>query len=350
LIKKRLHRGVMIKKRNNLVQKCPHLLHSGKKCDIINIIVCEIIAAIGRKENEDSMKGIGILVNILSVMVGGGFGIMFRGKLKVQYQQLIYRVLGLAIMAVGAYEFIQAYFVVAGGEVELTGSILVIIALVVGVFLGYAFNLHGGLLAIGKSLSKKDLAEKEKEKARLDRLSRAVDVSLEKGMTPPKVPMLDRLPTYEMSAPQSDNLYADGFVLALVLLCANSMLFNGVVADALSGETKILLIKSLIDFVICFFLSLICGSGPLYAVIPMGVIDAVLYLLFMLLPDRMAEFFAPNMTAQLSVIGAVILVFLGVQMAFDKKQPKAANFFPAFAVPVMYYGIVMLVTKMIAKE
>ena len=292
------------------------------------------------------MKGIGILINILSVVVGGGFGVMIRGKLKVHHQQLIYRLVGLTVLGVGIYEFIQHYFVLTGKEIELTGSLLVLLALLIGGLFGYLLDLHGLVDAVGVFLSGKDKINKEKERARLQRLSQAVDVAVEKGVTPPKVGLLDRSPTYEMPAPLSNNLYADGFVLSVVLLCANSMLFNGVMADATMGETNILLVKSLVDFLVCFFLGQICGSGCMYAVLPLCVINGFWYVFFMVAPNFTAEFFDVTLTAQLSVIGAVILLFLGFQMAFDQKKIKPVNLIPAFLVPVLYYGI-LFVTNLI---
>ena len=164
------------------------------------------------------MNGIGIIINLLAVLVGGGFGLMFRGKLKVPYQQLIYRVTGLGILAVGAYTFIQHYFSMNGGEVELTGSMLVIVALLVGGLFGHLFMLGDIIGAIGCRLSRKDEKQKKTEAERLNRLSHAVELSVEKGMKPPKVSFLDKLPTYEMPSPLTNNLYADGFLLAMVFL------------------------------------------------------------------------------------------------------------------------------------
>lgn len=295
------------------------------------------------------MKGIGILVNILAVLVGGGFGLMLRGKLKPSLHKLFYHLLGLAVMAVGAYEFIQHYFLLSGGEVELTGSLFVLLSLILGGLMGYLFNVSGGLTGIGKALSKKDSAERAKERARVERLARAVDLSIEKDMSPPKVSWLDKLPTYDSPAPLSDNAYADGFVLAVVLLCANSMLFNGTVADANSGETTLLLVKSLIDFIACFFLCLSFGSGAMYAVIPMSVLEAMVFGIHLVLPNFSAEFFDPALTAQLSLIGAVTLLILGIQMAFDRKKPKAADLLPSVLFPLLYCGILFLVNLLIGE-
>ena len=302
------------------------------------------------KENLISMKGIGILVNILSVLVAGGFGVMLRGKLKTQYQSIMYRILGLVVFGVGVYEFTEHFFVLSGKQLELEGSLLAVVALVVGALLGYAFDMEGGLLKIGKSLSKKDVAEREKETKRLDRLNRAVSASIDKGITLPKVSLLDRLPTYDMPSSYSGVMYADGFLFTLILLSANSMLFSGVMADGLSGETTVLLYKSGIDFLVCFGMSMICGSAPMYAVLPMIFIDAFVYIGCMLLPDQMSSFFTPSLTGQLGVIGAVIMVILGIQMAFGRKNPKAANLVPAFTIPILYELLMLLITKLIAKE
>lgn len=296
------------------------------------------------------MNGIAVIVNILAALVGGGFGLMFRGKLKARYQQLFFRLAGLGLMGVGTYEFIQHYFVILDDQLELTGSLLALLALVFGSVLGYLFNIHGALLSLGKRLSKKDEKEKAKEAVRLQRLAQAVEIAVEKGVTPPKVPLLDRIPTYEMPAPLSPNLYADGFLLAVILLCANSMLFNGVMADAMDGETTILFVKSGIDFVICFLLSFIAGTGPLYAVIPMAVLELILWLLCLVAPNFTVGFFTPTMSAQILVIGSVITIMLGTHMAFEQKKVKAANFLPAFLIPVFYYGIMFLVNLLIGTD
>ncbi len=289
------------------------------------------------------MNGIGIIINLLAVLVGGGFGLMFRGKLKVPYQQLIYRVMGLGILAVGAYTFIQHYFTMSGKEVELTGSVLVVLALLAGGLFGYLFMLGDIIGAIGHRLSRKDDKQKKTEAERLSRLSRAVELSVEKGMDPPKVSFLDKLPTYEMPAPLTQNLYADGFLIAVVFLCANAMLFDGVMADAMSGETMPLIIKSVADFIVCFVLAMICGSGALYAVIPMTVLECILFLSCLLAPNFTAEFFDPALSAQLCVIGAVITIVLGIQLAFDRKKPQAAQLLPSALIPLLYYGILFVV-------
>ena len=296
------------------------------------------------------MKGIGILVNILSVLVGGGFGVMFRGKLKARYQRIMYHVLGLIVFGVGVYEFTEHFFVLSGKQLELEGSLLAVVAIAVGAILGYVFHLEDGILAIGRKLSKKDVAERERDAKRVDRLTRAVNASMDKGVALPKVSFLDRLPSYDMPSFYSGALYADGFLFAVILLCSNSMLFSGVLADGLSGETTILLYKSAIDFLICFCISMTCGAAPMYAVIPLVVIDALIYLGCMLLPDKISAFFTPSLMGQLAVIGAVIMIILGIQMAFGRKNPKAANLLPAFAIPILYKLLMMLITKLIAKE
>ena len=321
------------------------------KCDIINLTI-EIILRWRKfifKENENSMNGIGVIVNVLSALVGGGFGLMFRGKIKASYQQLLYRLVGLAILGVGAYEFMQHFFVFDGKETELTGSMLVIVALLLGGVMGYLFNIHYGLMYISKRLATREAKDREKEKVRLDRLSRAVDASLEQGLTPPKVSLLDRLPTYEMPSQLTGNIYADGFIPAVVLLCANSMLFNGVMADGMSGETGTLFVKSAIDFVLCFTLAMTCGMGPLYATIPMMISEGLIWAMCMLLPDLTVQFFTPSLNAQISVIGAVLLLVMGIQIAFDRKKLRAENLLPAYLIPIIYYGILFVVDLFLEK-
>ena len=86
------------------------------------------------------MKGLGILINALTVFVAGGIGITFRGKLKPSFQKLSLEVLGVAVILLGAYNAWDAFFVISDGQFELTGGLLVIFSLLVGPVFGSALQ------------------------------------------------------------------------------------------------------------------------------------------------------------------------------------------------------------------
>ena len=302
------------------------------------------------------MEGIGTIINVLAVLVGAGFGMVFKGYLKTPYQQLITRTVGLLAMGVGLYELIRTYFVVVGKELEMEGILLVGFSIVCGLAFGIVLNVERLLnkwgVRIGNKLSKKDELEKKRRKQAQERVNQAI----EKGVAPPKVKLLDRLPVYELPTTRSGSLYADGFVAATLLVCTNSMLLSGVYADCMTGNTDPLIVKAIIDLLLCLALSLVYGGSVMYAAIPLLAIEGAWTVVLKIVSASPSGKFAQTVTAlltptflgQMSLIGAILLIGTGICLATDKKF-KIANLLPATVIPLAYDGIMMTVTKAIEK-
>lgn len=302
------------------------------------------------------MPGLGTVVNLLAVLVGGGIGATFRGKLKLQYQQLLLRLVGLCLIVVGMYEFIQGFFVLDNQQIEVTGTMLILFALLTGTVFGVALNVEKMMTSLGTAFKRMTAKSEEREELRREQLMKTVQRAVAKGVTPPKIPLLDRIPTYDMPSQRSGDLFTDGYVIATLLLCANSMLLNGVMADVWSGETQMLFIKSAIDGVLCLLLGLIFGNGVLFATLSLlvceGGMTLVIYLageeIIPVVSELILELLTPTLTGQLSVIGAVILIGLGISIALEKKL-KVANMIPAFLIPVVYYLVLTVVEHFVEK-
>ncbi len=303
------------------------------------------------------MNGIGTLVNLLAVLVGGGFGVMIKGRLQVRYQQVISQTVGVLVMGIGLYEGIRTYFMIADKRVEIEGMLLIAFSLLFGGLIGMAIRMDSLLSRWGASFrTSGDKAEKA-EQARRKKLQADVNkAAAKKGSVMPKVPLLDRTAVYQMTSARSGNLSADGFVAATLILCANSMLLSGVYADCMGGDSKPLIIKAVIDLVLCFALAFVYGAGVLYAAIPLGVLEGGLTLLLLGVNsapgDQLATFITglltPTFLDQMTVIGAVILVGTGACLAFDKKF-KIANLFPALFIPAVYETVMTVVGKFAEK-
>ena len=302
------------------------------------------------------MNGIGTIINILAVLVGGGFGVVFKGRLKVRYQQVLSQAIGLLLIGIGGYSFIQAYFVISGKKLETDGMFFVIFALAFGLLLGAGLRMEAILNFFGKCLSKKAEADQALDDNRRKKLQEDLQKAVAKNTPKPKIPWLDRSDVYEMPSVRSGNLFADGFVAAVLVTCVSPMLFNGVYADCLDGDTSQMFVKSIIDLVLCFALAYLYGGGVLYAAIPMGIIEAfwtVLFLIVNYIPfgglyDLVFSIITPSLTAQVTIIGAVLLMGTGICLGFEKKF-KVANLIPAFVIPVVYAAIKMYLETLIEK-
>ncbi len=302
------------------------------------------------------MNGIGTLVNLLAVLVGGGFGLLIKGRLKVKYQQIISQTVGLAAIGVGLYEGIRTYFVISDKRLEMEGWLMVAFALLGGGLLGWALGMDKLLISWANRFKKSADKERKKEDERRKKLSAQVEKTNAKGETPPQVPLLDRLSIYEMPSTPSGSLFAHGFLAAALIICTNPMLFSGVYADCINGDSDVLLIKAVIDLVLCFALAFVYGAGVLYAAVPLGILEGGLTLLLLGIgespTDKFSEFvfglLTPAFMGQVAFIGAVLLVGAGVCLALDKKL-KIANLFPALLVPAVYETVMTVVAKFTEK-
>lgn len=299
------------------------------------------------------MDGIGILINVLAAVVGGGFGVIIQGRTKVKYQQIISQAVGLLVMGVGLYQCVGTYFVISDKKVEMTGMLLVAFSLLCGGVIGWAVDVEKRLYRWSERFNKSTGKEAfKKEELRRKKLQASVDKAVSEGKTAPKVPLLDRSAIYEMPSTRSGQLLGDGFVAATLILCTNPMLLSGIYADCVDHAMTQILIKAAIDIVLCFLLAFVYGSGVLYAVIPMGALGGCMALLFSALAtfsegklaSFMKELLIPEFMGQLTLIGGVMLVGVGVCLAFEKKF-KTANLLPAALIPVIYKIIMALALK-----
>ncbi len=108
------------------------------------------------------MNGLGTIVNVLAIIVAGGVGVYFRGKLKPSYQQLVLEVVGAFVILIGGIQLWKSWFVTDGSQFEITGTMLIIFSLVVGVIFGEAFRLDKLLDKLGHALRR--ISEKAEAK------------------------------------------------------------------------------------------------------------------------------------------------------------------------------------------
>ncbi len=321
------------------------------------------------------MKGLGTLVNVLAIIVAGGVGVMLRGKLKTRYQELLLQCVGLAAIVYGAWYLWDGLMILQSGQLETTGTLLVMFALLVGTVFGEAFALERGLIAVGRIF--RGFSEKEEEKEQLRReleekkkamqaqkaaqeAQGAVDATA--GALPdaavkggsagqagkqaekPKRRTISELPTYDLDKTRTGHLFVDGFLMATLLCAVSGMAFRGAVADGLDGSTTTLFIKAAIDAVLVFALATVYGSGVTFAALPVLLVEGLMTLLSIFVGDLLTM----TLMNQLVLIASVMTMATGVNLAFGKKL-RVANAIPALLIPPIYGLVMMLVERFIGE-
>lgn len=237
------------------------------------------------------MKGIGTIANVMAVIAGGSLGLLFRGGLKARFQEIMMQALGLATIFIGAAGALKGIFVLNGSSIETSGTLVMIVALVIGSAIGEWINIEDKMEVFGAWL---------KDKA--------------KGKDDPK--------------------FVEGFVTATLVICTGAMAVVGSIQDGLHGDATMLYAKACLDLVIVLVFASTLGKGVLFSAIPLGLFQGSITIF----AGAIAPLLTDKIISDLSFVGSMLIFCVGVNLVFGKKF-RVGNMLPALLIVVIYYYI-----------
>ena len=332
------------------------------------------------------MSVLGMAINVLAVIVAGNAGALFRGKLRTRYQEIVLLACGLILGVAGLWGAMRSLFIFSDKKLEIEGSLLVLVSLLIGTLLGSSFDVEGLLDRLGGAFRRagqavagaSDAKSKTDVKARADARARVTagvgTTETGDGTAAPEAEAeekqrrrLEDLPVYNLPSARSGHRFVDGFVIATLLLCLNPFTLEAAQQAGLTGSPTMFYYVSILDFCLVAALATVYGVGVSYAAVPLLVVEGVTMLLCRLKNSYMEGGFGrihvsdtqrqrtvdsllntfwgetfPTMQSQFCVIAGVILFALGLNLALGKKI-KVANMAPALLIPLLYYGVTLLV-------
>ncbi|MDD4699629.1 MAG: DUF554 domain-containing protein [Oscillospiraceae bacterium] len=233
------------------------------------------------------MIGTGTIVNILAVIIGSAIGLIFKGGIKQRFQDTLMQALGLCVMFIGVGGALKGIFVINGSGLETTGTMIMILSLVIGGIIGELINIEKWLDVFGKWI---------KIKVRV----------------------------------KNDNRFVDGFVTASLIICVGAMAVVGSLQDGLTGDASMLYTKSALDFVFIIITASTLGIGVMFSAIPLAIYQGAITVL--------ARFIQPFLTTQvisnLSFVGSILIFGIGVNLSFGKKF-KVGNLLPSLIITLI---------------
>ena len=293
------------------------------------------------------MNGLGTIINALAIVVAGGIGSIFRGKLRPSYQKITMEACGLIALVWGIVGLWDGLFTTEGENLTQTkGMLLVIFALLVGTMFGTALGLDKGLDHIGRVFRKMVQSSDRKEAERRAALEAATSAQAATAEATPakKRRSLRDLPTYDLPSARSGDRFLDGFAISTLLVSVGTMLTRGAYADATGGDMTLLYVKVAVDFVLILLLSTVFGVSVSFSAVPLLVLQGG----FTVLAMATETFVTPALISQVGFVGSVMIVLVGFNLCFGKKL-RVGNMLPALAVPIIYTWIVVIATKMTEK-
>ena len=217
-----------------------------------------------------------ILLNGFSICLGGVVGYFFKNHNSPKTSKAVITIMGLQIIVMGMKDALR-----------YENGMLNIIYLVIGTVIGEFIDIDKRLRSIGFLLQ--------------NRLSK-------------------------------NNLnFVKGFITATLIFCIGSMAIIGSLKIALEGDSDIIYVKTILDGIMAMLLASTYGLGVLFSAFIVVIYQGGIFFLAGLLKTVSN----PYVLNQLSSIGGVLLLGLGVTLVFERDDIKISNMLPAMFLPVI---------------
>nr|WP_255375018.1 DUF554 domain-containing protein [Anaerovibrio sp. JC8] len=222
------------------------------------------------------------MVNTFAIVIGSLIGLLLRKGIPDRMSDVIMEALGVCTLVIGFQ-----------GALQEANILIMIVAVVVGVFIGEICDIDGRINRSTAKLTARFAGEGEAAKI------------------------------------------ANAFVTSCLIMNVGAMVIVGSLNAGLRADFAMLYTKSLLDFVSGIMLTAAMGVGV------MG--SAAFTLIFQGAIVLMAEFIAPYLSdgliAEISCTGCLLIIAIGLNM-LNLTKIKVLNYLPALLVaPVIYYII-----------
>ncbi len=245
----------------------------------------------------------GTILNIITVLIGSALGILIGDRLPQRARETVIRALGLTTLAIG----VKMFFASQNELIPLGGML-------VGGLLGEWGRIEDRLHDLGAWLQ-----------ARVART------------------------TGEAGGDDADDpaqRFVRGFVTTSLLFCVGPMTILGSIQDGLTGDYRLLAIKSLLD-----------GFGALAFASSMGIgvaFSSLVILVYQgglsLLASQADALLTAPMIAEMTATGGILILGIAISSLLEIKPIRVGNYLPALIIAPLIVAILTALGLPIAPE
>lgn len=228
----------------------------------------------------------GTIINIITVLGGGLIGLLFGARLPEKMRQTIIAGLGLFTLAIG----LQMFF-------KTANSIIVLAGILFGGILGEWWKIEDKLAALGAWLEQKFTSGNDQD--------------------------------------EHGSRFIRGFMTASLLFCIGPMAIIGSIQDGLSGDYKLLAIKSVLDGFAALAFSSTLGVGVLFSSLVIFVYQGGISLL----AAQVQTYVTPAMMTEMTAAGGLLISGLAFSTLLEIKRIRVGNFLPALLIAPLIVAI-----------
>jgi uncharacterized membrane protein YqgA involved in biofilm formation len=225
----------------------------------------------------------GTLLNVATVLVGTGLGVLLGGRLPERMRATVMDALGLFTLTLGFANAADAFGPTLGAAVGRAAVLLVLGSLLIGGVAGELIDVDAKLTRVGERLR-------------------------------------DRV------APTGGR-FVEGFVVASLVFCVGPLTVLGALQDGLSGDFELLAIKSLLDGFAALAFASALGAGVGFAALTVLIVQGGIALGAGAIEGVLTD---PMLTA-MNAVGGILILGIGLRL-LDLRQIRVANLLPALFI------------------
>jgi len=234
----------------------------------------------------------GTFINVAAILVGGAIGLLFGSRIPERYKNTVIAGMGLFTAALGLQMFFKS-----------ENSLIVLGALIIGALLGEWIGIEDGLQSFGVVLEK--------------RFSRDSETG-------------------------SSSKFVRGFMVSSLLFCIGPIAILGSIQDGLTGDYKLLAVKSTLDGFASIAFASTLGVGVLFSSLIILIYQGGVSLL----AGQLNAIVTDPMMAEMTATGGVILMGVAFSNLLEIKKMRVGNFLPALVIaPLIVWVLSLLPIK-----
>jgi uncharacterized protein len=230
----------------------------------------------------------GTFINVAAILIGGALGLLFGSRIPEKLKTTVIAGMGLFTLVMGVQMFFKS-----------ENQLIVLGALILGTLVGEWLGLEDRLQSLGLILEK--------------RFSRDAETG-------------------------SGSNFIRGFMVSSLLFCIGPMAILGSLQDGLTGDYKLLAVKSILDGFSSIAFASTLGMGVLFS--------SILVLFYQggisLLAAQLSTFITDPMMNEMIATGGVILTGLSISNLLEIKKIRVGNFLPALIFAPLIAWIIHL--------
>lgn len=239
---------------------------------------------------------IGTLINVVAVLLGTAIGLLLRKGIPERLRDTVVQGQGLCVILVGLFSTFKSEG--TSGTLVQADLTCVIVCMVIGSLLGAWIDIEKRLGDLGRVIEKRFVPD------------------------------------------AGEGSIAKGFVTASLVFCVGAMAIVGPMNSGLRGDHSTLISKSVLDGVFAIFFTSSLGIGVGLSALAVLVYQGAFALLAMWIEPLLT----PDMITQMSAVGGLLIMGIGLNMVYDKHHIPVGNMLPAIFMPMAYLPIVGIFT------